>query len=495
MNKNQMIILSVFLGYLLFNVIVSFVYSRRAEKKLHTSSEKKYFIGGRNMNGIVLAMTIMATYTSASSFISGPGAAGLTYGYAQTWIAAIQVPVTFLVLGVLGNKLALVSRRTGAVTVVGYFKARYKSDALVVITSLGLIVFFIAQMISQFTGGATLISSITGMDHVTSLLIFGTVVVLYTAVGGFSAVVITDTIQGIVMCIGTFLFLFFVLRAGGSLASIDAGLAANLPGVYDDIFSKYTPGGLLSYWILVGFGTLGLPQTAVRAMGFKDTKSLHRAMWIGVLICGFVIVGMHLAGTWAGALVDTDNLPTSDYFIPYIVQKIMPSGIAAIFLAAPMAAIMSTADSLLILATAAIVRDLWKNYVVKVDPAKNEAYQKHVKAVSGVLTIILGAIVMFLTIDPPDIIFMLNMFAFGGLECTFFWPLVGGLFWKKGTKQAAVCSSIGAVAMYIFATYFIHVAGLNAVVWGLLVGAVLYFVIGAVTGRKGLDQDILDQCF
>lgn len=69
------------------------------------------------------------------------------------------------------------------------------------------------------------------------------------------------------------------------------------------------------------------------------------------------------------------------------------------------------------------------------------------------------------------------------------------MFWKKGTKQAAVCSSVGAVAMYIFATYFIHVAGLNAVVWGLLVGAVLYFVIGTVTGRKGLDQDILDQCF
>lgn len=236
MNSNQILILSVFLGYLLFNIVVSFVYSRRAEKSLHTTSEKKYFIGGRNMNGIVLAMTIMATYTSASSFISGPGAAGLTYGYAQAWIAAIQVPVTFLVLGVLGNKLAIVSRRTGAVTVVGYFKARYKSDALVVITSLGLIVFFIAQMISQFTGGATLIASITGMDHVTSLLIFGTVVILYTAIGGFSAVVITDTIQGIVMCIGTFLFIFFVLRSGGGLAAIDAGLQTNLPEVYDDIF-------------------------------------------------------------------------------------------------------------------------------------------------------------------------------------------------------------------------------------------------------------------
>ena len=495
MSSNQIIILSVFLGYLLFNVVVSFAYSKKAEKSLHTSEENKYFIGGRNMNGIVLAMTIMATYTSASSFISGPGAAGLTYGYAQAWIAAIQVPVTFLVLGVLGNKLALVSRRAGAVTVVGYFKARYKSDVLVIFTSLGLIAFFIAQMISQFTGGATLIASITGLDHVTSLLIFGTVVILYTAIGGFSAVVITDTIQGIVMCIGTFLFIFFVLKEGGGLASIDAGLAANLPDVYDDIFSKYTPGGLLSYWILVGFGTLGLPQTAVRAMGFKDTKSMHKAMWIGVLTCSFVIIGMHLAGTWAGALVDTDNLPTSDYFIPYIVQKIMPTGVAAIFLAAPMAAVMSTADSLLILATAAIVKDLWKNYVVKDDPVKKESYQKQVKLVSTILTMVLGAVVMVLTIDPPDIIFLLNMFAFGGLECTFFWPLVGGLFWKKGTKQAAVCSSIGAVATYIFATYNIHVGGINAVVWGLLVGAVLYFVIGAITGRKGLDADILDKCF
>ncbi len=83
MSSNQIIILSVFLGYLLFNVVVSFAYSKKAEKSLHTSAENKYFIGGRNMNGIVLAMTIMATYTSASSFIFGPGAAGLTYGYAQ----------------------------------------------------------------------------------------------------------------------------------------------------------------------------------------------------------------------------------------------------------------------------------------------------------------------------------------------------------------------------------------------------------------------------
>ena len=100
------------------------------------------------------------------------------------------------------------------------------------------------------------------------------------------------------MCVGTFLLLFFVLKAGGGLAGIDAGLAQNLPGVYDDLFSKYSPGTLLSFWILVGFGTLGLPQTAVRSMGFKNTKSLHSAMWIGAVTCSFIIVGMHMAGTW-----------------------------------------------------------------------------------------------------------------------------------------------------------------------------------------------------
>lgn len=496
MTKNQSIILAIFIVYLIINGVIGILFSKKQDKTNALSSEKKFFIGGRNMNGLLLAMTTMATYTSVSSFVSGPGAAGMTYGYAQAWIAAVQVPITFLVLGVLGNKLAMVSRRTGAVTVVGYLKARYKSDALVILTSLLMVVFFITQMIGQFAGGATLISSITGLDHVKSLIIFGAVVIIYTAFGGFNAVAITDTIQGIIMCIGTFLFIFFVLKAGGGMAGIDAGLQQNLPGVYDNLTAVYTPGTLLSFWILVGFGTLGLPQTAVRSMGFKDTKSLHSAMWIGAITCSFVIVGMHLAGTWAGALVDDGTaLQSSDYFVPYIVQNIMPVGVAGVFLAAPMAAVMSTADSLLILAAAVIIKDLWKTYIVKDDPKKIESYEKDVKKASTVFTFVLGIAVMLLTINPPDIIFFINLFAFGGLECTFFWPLVGGLFWKKGTKQAAFASSLGASIAYVFSYYYVHIFGINAVVWGLLVGGILYFVVGKITSKDGLDPDILDKCF
>ena len=495
MSSNQTVILAILIVYLVINVVLGIVFSKKQAKASSLSQEKNFFIGGRNMNGLLLAMTTMATYTSVSSFISGPGAAGLTYGYAQAWVAAVQIPVTFLVLGVLGNKLAMVSRRTGAVTVVGYLKARYKSDVLVIVTSLLMVAFFIAQMIGQFTGGATLISTITGLDHVASLVIFGAVVIAYTAFGGFTAVAVTDAIQGIVMCVGTFLFLFFVLKAGGGLSGIDAGLQANLPGVYDNLTAVYTPGSLISFWVLVGFGTLGLPQTAVRAMGFKNTKSLHSAMWIGAITCSFVIVGMHLAGVWAGALVDTADLPTSDYFIPYIIQKIMPVGVAGIFLAAPMAAVMSTVDSLLILAVAAIIKDLWRNYVVRDDEKKIARYNKNVKLGSMLLTIGFGVLVMVLTINPPDIIFFLNLFAMGGLECSFFWPLVGGLFWKKGTKQAAIASSIGAAATYVFCYYNVTWLGINAVIWGLLAGAILYFAVGKATIKDGLDEDILRKCF
>lgn len=495
MTNNQIIILCIFIAYLAINVAVGIVYSKRTSDRLTADTEKKFFIGGRNMSGLILAMTTMATYTSVSSFVSGPGAAGMTYGYAQTWVAAVQVPVTFLVLGVLGNKLALVSRRTGAVTVVGFLKARYKSDALVIITSLGMVAFFLAQMVGQFTGGATLIASITGLSHVWSLVIFGAVVIAYTAIGGFLAVAITDTLQGLVMCVGTFLLLFFVLKAGGGLAGIDAGLSQNLNGVYDNLFAVYTPGSLISFWILVGFGTLALPQTAVRAMGFKNTKSLHKAMWIGALVCSFVIVGMHLAGTWAGALVDTADLPTSDYFIPYIVQEIMPIGFAGVFLAAPMAAVMSTVDSLLILTSAAVIKDLWRTYVVKDDPVKIAKYNKNVKKVSVFITVAMGLFVMALTVKPPQIIFFLNLFAMGGLECVFFWPLVGGLFWKKGTRQAAAASTIGSVAVYIFCYYNVTWLGISAVVWGLLAGALIYFIVGKITVKNGLDQDILDKCF
>ncbi len=496
MNKNQIIMLSLLVVYLIANFVIGMVVSKKQEKKSSMSFSKKYFIGSRGMNGLVLAMTTVATYTSVSSFVSGPGAAGLTYGFSQVWVSGVQIGAAFLMLGVLGKKFALVSRKTGAVTVAGYLRARYKSDALVIITSLLMLVFFVTQMVAQFLGGATLIETVTGMPYWVSLAIFAFVVILYTSFGGFTAVVVTDTIQGIIMLIGTFLFVFYVIQGVGDFGTMSVTLDTALPGWDNLTGSGYTPGGLLSFWVLVGVGVLGLPQTAVRGMGFKDTKSCHRAMLIGTIVVGVLMIGMHTAGVWARAIVPEDTFTSSDYFIPTVVQKIMPTGMAGLFLAAPMAAVMSTVSSLLILASASIVKDLWGTYIVKDNPDKVEKFNKNLSKTSLLVTLLIGVLVFVLTLTPPDIIFWVNLFAMGGLESCFFWPLVGGIFYKKGNKHAAIASSLVGVITYMVSYEFgLTVFNINSVVWGILFGGMAYFLVGSLTCKNGLDKDVLEKCF
>ena len=496
MTNNQIIMLLIIILYLIINVVVGMFFSKKQERESDLSFEKKYFIGSRGMNGVVLAMTTVATYASVSSFISGPGAAAMTYGFSQAWVAGVQVGAAFLVLGVLGKKFAVVSRKTGAVTVAGYLKARYKSDALVIITTVIMLVFFVTQMIAQFLGGATLIESVTGLPYWLALMIFAFVVILYTAFGGFTAVVITDTFQGIIMLVGTFLFLFFVVREIGDFEAMSIVMDAQMPGWDKLTETGYTPGGLLSFWVLVGIGVIGLPQTAVRGMGFKNTKSLHTAMLVGTVVAGLLMIGMHVGGAWSGALIAGQEFASSDYVIPAVIQQIMPVGVAGIFLAAPMAAVMSTVSSLLILASASIVKDLWGTYIVKDDAEKKARFEKNLSKPSLAVTMLIGVIVFVLTLTPPDIIFWVNLFAMGGLECCFFWPLVGGVFYKKGTHQAAIASTLIGVAVYVISYQFgLTVWGINAVVWGLLFGGIVYFIAGKMTCRDGLDPDVLDKCF
>ena len=103
MTQNQMMMLAILVVYLIVNAGIGMYVSKREDKKSSMNFEKKYFIGSRGMSGFVLAMTTVATYTSVSSFISGPGAAGLTYGFSQAWVSGVQIGAAFLTLGVLGK--------------------------------------------------------------------------------------------------------------------------------------------------------------------------------------------------------------------------------------------------------------------------------------------------------------------------------------------------------------------------------------------------------
>lgn len=514
MTGRQMAILGILLGYMALNAVIGVLMSRASARQNASSGFiQNYFVGGRTMGGVVLAMTLIATYTSASSFLGGPGLSA-TWGLTQSWVAAVQIGTAFLTLGVVGKKLGIISRRIKAVTISDYLRARYKSPAVDILCSIMLVVFFITQMIAQFKGGATLLQTVTGLSYISALVLFSAIVIIYTSLGGFKAVVITDTIQGFIMACGTFLLLFFVIRAGGGMENILDFNAANNPGW--DLFAKgeygadiaaLRPGYLISFWVLVGVGVLGLPQTAVRSMGFRDTQSLHKAMIWGTVVVGILMIGMHFAGTLAFPLVGEEQLANTDSIIPYVVNKYMPVWAAGLFLAAPLAAVMSTVDSLLILASATILKNLYVTYIAKKDVVDavradqnenaevSESTEKKMKYGSFALTTIIGLIVFLLAMNPPSILVWINLFAMGGLEATFFWPLIGGLYWKKGNATASIASIICGVATFVFFNQ-VKIApwGIHEIVLGLLVGGIAYFVAGMLTGKEP-DQDVLDKCF
>ena len=514
MTSNQITILVILIAYMAVNAVIGVWMSHQSAKQNAADGFlQNYFVGGRTMGGIVLAMTLIATYTSASSFLGGPGLAA-SWGLTQSWVAAIQIGTAFLTLGVIGKKLGIISRRIKAVTISDYLNVRYKSPAVTILCSLMLVVFFITQMIAQFKGGATLIQSVTGLSYVASLVLFSAIVIIYTSFGGFKAVVITDTIQGFIMACGTFLLLFFVLRAGGGMENIIEFNNANNPGW--DLMGKgefgadipaLRPGYLISFWVLVGVGVLGLPQTAVRSMGFKDTQSLHKAMLWGTAVVGILMIGMHFAGTLALPLVGEEQLANTDSVIPYVVNKYMPPWAAGLFLAAPLAAVMSTVDSLLILASATLLKNLYVTFIAKKDVVDavradinenmevNESTEKKMKYGSFALTIVLGLIVFFLAMNPPSVLVWINLFAMGGLEATFFWPLVGGLYWKRGNAACCIASIICGVATFVFFNLNkVAPFGIHEIVLGLLVGGIVYFAVGMMN-KKDPDPDVIERCF
>ncbi len=248
----------------------------------------------------------------------------------------------------------------------------------------------------------------------------------------------------------------------------------------------------------MGVGVLGLPQTAVRGMGFKDTKSMHNAMIYGTVVVGFLMLVMHISGVFAPAIIDSSEITSSDYVIPALVLKYMHPVVAALFIAAPLSAVMSTVSSLLLLASAAIVKDLYLNYIAKdkgEGASKTSAdFTKKISTMSTVTTFVVGLIVFLFTIYPPDLIVWINLFAMGGLECAFLCPILFGLYWKGANATGSLLSAvIGVAAFLIITSYKISFFGMSPIVPSILISIVV-FLVGSMIGKKS-DQETLDLFF
>ncbi|WGE62602.1 sodium/pantothenate symporter [Actinobacillus equuli subsp. haemolyticus] len=473
MNKEMLLPL---IAYLCFVFGVAF-YAYR--KRQGGSFLSEYYVGSRSMSGFVLAMTTAATYVGASSFIGGPGAA-YKYGLGWVLLAMIQVPAVLLALGALGKKFALLARKYNAVTINDLLLARYQNKFVVWISSFALLLSFFAMMTVQFIGAGRLLETTLGVPYQTAVIIFAVTVGIYTFIGGFRAVVLTDTIQGLVMLVGTFLLLGGVIYAAGGIENAVNTLETINPQLIQPYGIDERPLDftfMASFWVLVCFGLIGLPQLAVRSMAYKDSASLHKALVIGTLVVSLLMFGMHLAGVLGRAVIPDLKIP--DQVIPTLMIQVLPPLVAGIFLAAPMAAIMSSIDSLLIQSSSTLIKDLY--LAVKPEAVDNEA---KLKLFSTMTTLTFAVLLVFAALNPPDMLIWLNLLSLGGLEATFLWVIVLGLYWKNANATGAISSMLAGLTSYvIFTSFKISIFSFHAIVPSLVIGLIA-FLVGNRFGNK-----------
>lgn len=482
------------LAFLVLMLLISVYVQKSSETDRQKNFAKDYFIGGRTLGGFVLAMTTAATYSSVSTFVGGPGMAWII-GYGWLYMAIVQVVVIFLVLGVFGKKIALVARRIDAVTVIDVLRARYKSTFLANFAAIVIVGFFCATMVAQFVGAAKLFEAVTGYSYLTGLSLFGLIVVFYTTIGGFKGVAITDSFCAIAMILGMCLLFGAMMETGGGFNNIMNHISTNHPDMLEPLSRGKMPISLyISQWLLVGICTLALPQSVVRGISFKNAKALHRAIVIGTVVIGAMtlvatVIGVLSKGILTGDLASYGG--SVDNITPLTIVKCMGPFWAGVTIIGPIAATISTVSSLLLAASSSIIKDVYMNHLAS---QGKELANDSVRKLSLAATVILGLFVYAIAITPPSVIWIINMFAFGGLQTAFFWVLIFGLFWYKANKYGAIAAMVGGVIVYCATMAMkIKVLDLHQIVIGIGLSLV-FFLIGNSFG-KTVDDETLEIFF
>ena len=493
MNGNIWGLLPVFI-FMMAMLAVSIYLRNAAAKKSSGNFLNEYFTGSRSLGGFVLAMTTVATYSSVSSFVGGPGQAW-DIGFGWIYMSVVQVTALFLVLGILGKKMAIVSRKIDAVTVIDVIRHRYQSDLLANLSAIIIVLFFSATMVAQFVGGAKLFEAVTGYSYVVGLVVFGLVVVVYTAVGGFRGVAVTDALCAIAMLVGMFILLVGILQAGGGYEAIMEQITVRRPELLEPLSGGNMPYTLyISQWMLVGIFTVGLPQSVVRCITYKDTKSLHRAIIIGTVVIGAMNIGMNFIGVLSQGILTEDLAAygnSVDNIMPLAIVRSLSPLVAGITIIGPIAASISTISSLLLTATSSIIKDV---YMYEKEKSQQKISEKKTSMLSQLCTLVLGLIIFFISINPPDVIWKINMFAVGGLETAFFWVFILGMFWKKANKTGAIWAMAGGTVVYCLTMLMgIKIMEIHQILIGIVV-SLLCMIIGSYVG-KDVDKETLGTYF
>ncbi len=457
--------------YLGITFLLAYFARRRAGKGRFLED---FFVARREMGPWVLALTWIATSASGGTFIGAPSLAH-RYGWVLLlWISSLMVVAT-VGFGVVGKRVAKLGRQTGALTFSDLLRDRFESNTIGIVAGIAIVILYTAFMVAQYIAGARLVEAVTGVPYVWGALGFAVTVALYTAYGGFRAVAWTDSFQALVMLAGILVTAFFALRKAGGLPVVYDSLVALSPdlvrGPGPDQFLPLP--AAISFFCIWPLANISQPSLITRFLASKDTRTLKRAAFLIGLYILLLYPAIMTLGVVSRVLVPELDAP--DHAIPAVILEAVPPLLAGLTLAAPLAAIMSTISSFLLVSSSAIVRDLYQRNL------RRELSEQGARRLTHVSTFALAAVALVFALHPPEFLQYIVVFSSTGLAATFLLPTLLGIYWPRMNKSGCLAGMLTGFLSFL-AQYAVFgtesFGGFDPFIWSVL--ASLVASVGAV---------------
>ncbi|WP_246112268.1 sodium/proline symporter [Thermococcus aciditolerans] len=447
--EGQTQILIVLVLYLSF--LIGFgVYQGRKAK-----SGKDFAIAGRQLPGWIAALSERATGESAWALLGLPGFA-YAAGLSAIWVAVGCVAGIIVAWTVFAGRLRREAEKYDATTFIDYI-ARRHSDAekwIRILGSVTVVFFFFFYVGAQFLGGGKTLNALFGVDPKIGMLITAVIILPYTVLGGLKSVAYTDTVQAIVMIltltIAPIVGLIYIANHPDVFAhSVSSALEMSGPE-YSTILGGLVGGAAFVFVIAEFswfFGYLGgMPQLSIRFMAIKDEKNAKLARNVGVSWTILAYIGALLIG-WIGiAIFGPTGLEDQEAVMPSVMLKLFPPFLAAIFITGAIAAMLSTADSLLILSATELSENLLKPFVYKedFDPKRSLKLSRITTVALGVIALVTAYLV------PSKLIYTIVGYTWAGIGDTFSVIVIMTLFWKRFHGRAVPPTIVTGLLFTIF---------------------------------------------
>ncbi len=436
-------ILSGFIIYLIGMLFIGFWTCRR------NKNNEDFLLAGRSLGPWVTAFSERASGESAWLLLGLPGA-GLAVGLGEIWTCLGCISGIIFSWYVISYRLRIQTEKLSALTLPEYFAKRTGDETNLIraVSSLIIIFFFTFYVSAQFNGAGKVLNVTFGFSQTTGVLLGAAVILFYTIMGGFLAVAWTDLVQGIIMiCTLVILPLAALIEFyHGHTSFVESArqVSPHLMNLFKDktgwMIVPFVLGGLS--W---GLGYMGQPHLLTRFMAIRDPAKLKQGRFIAIAWAVPAFFGALAIGLVGVTLYGKGQLSDPEKIMPFLATQLLPGWLAGIFISGAIAAMMSTADSQLLVTTSSIAED-FLHKILKVNPKPETLLY-----ISRISTFGVGLIAIILGLNQKKLVFEIVSYAWSGLGAAFGPALLISLYSKRVSRAGILAGMItGALTTIIW---------------------------------------------